>query len=1500
MAAPRNQNTCYDLQGNLFVPAQIDRVCAGNGEKQTDSDYGIPQGLDRADEIARAYRTALAAWQNFKQAMERTDLSAEQKLQSTQHFAQLFFQYGLGYNSPKQIPNIEVVDSPHPNEPLFFPVKFLLDQSTDALSSAQKLTETTVQAGTTQIVPLAGDGVHKASTILPLTVALADLDPRTKKRADLDTTSTMYAVQGEGQRKKSPFQMTQQLLNHDQRFLWAFAFNGYSVRLLRDTMTIARPSYLEFNLEEIFSGDHQADFTQMWLLLHASRANVSDDGLNVWERWVKAGYNAGQPARDKLSVSLRDALDILGNGFLHTQGEGNATLCHKLTTGELSAEDYNNQLMRLLYRFIFVFCLEEREIINTRMTRARAQQIAAARNQAAQQAYAEALTKAKAKAQQAPSTISVSNSDFAALPDKISSQENIGQSEQEEQLLNDIQPPVYVTADDILTEHFTAQQRYKEGYSLQRLRYQALKQRFQNDFCDAWEGACIVFEALAQGEQALALPALGGLFNHEQCADLMAANLSNKDFFDAMRLMRWAYLNGSYTLIDYKNMDIEELGSLYEGMLELVPQIVNDAGTLTFRLLDSSGNERKSTGSYYTPDFLVQSLIKTALDPVIAQKLKDNQQNPEQALLSLKVIDPACGSGHFLLAAARRIANELTQVRAQSMFQAPAPELYRHSLHEVISKCIYGVDVNPMAVELARMGLWLEGFAENEPLSFLDHHLQVGNSLLGVMDLETVKLGIDNDAYKPQSTEFAEFSCATKEVCAALKKQNTAERKQLNKDDHVRYTPLGAGTSTEITANAFATLNKLSATDLENEKAKQQIFEKYCQAIRLTPVYRACDLQIAAYLCPKTAQTQHLVPTSYDIARMCSNDLIEANSPEMQAKCEFAHQICEQNKVLHWPFMFPEAMSQGGFDFVLGNPPWEKPKIEDVKWFSTRVPPIANAQNASKRKQMINSLAQGNWAQEYPDDAKSMGLFNDINNTQQRALDLLTDPATDTQQAQTQSEWEQKIFATYMRDQYQAAAMSVFTHLSPESGARFPLTGEGDTNLFALFAELYFNLRCEQGTAGIVCPIGIISDNATRRFSQKLFAGKQARSVYHFNNTENIFSAVDGRYSFILLTMSSVEQVDCVFYATNERHLKDERRHVHFLPDDIPLINPNTQTVPLVRTEADLELCRKLYQRAPVLLQELPDGSQLNPWQVQTMSMFHMSNDSDLFLTKDTPAYEKALKQGKTLVPLYEGKLFHQFDHRFASYGINQQTGKLETCDVDVQQKQQSAFSITPRYWVDATNVQARLNQKQWTRNWLLALRKTARATDIRTLIASVIPALSAVGDKAPILLPNTTDNLAACLLATLNSLTVDYVNRCKQAGTDLSFFYIKQLPILPPEAFKEQDIAFICERVAKLTRTADDINEVWLTDYPAYTFQGPEERLQIRCELDAYIARMYGLTREELHYILDPADAMNDPTFPSVTFPGLKNKELKLYGEYRTQRLVLKAFDDLEAGTLK
>lgn len=164
--------------------------------------------------------------------------------------------------------------------------------------------------------------------------------------------------------------------------------------------------------------------------------------------------------------------------------------------------------------------------------------------------------------------------------------------------------------------------------------------------------------------------------------------------------------------MNYRDMDSEELGSVYESLLELVPVVTLGGGARIFGFVgddeegSTKGNARKLTGSYYTPDSLVQELIKSALEPVIAQTLKANPQEPVKALLGLSVCDPACGSGHFLLAAARRIAEEVAQLNAAD--GNPLPDDYRHALRDVVAHCIYGVDKNPMAVELARTALWLE------------------------------------------------------------------------------------------------------------------------------------------------------------------------------------------------------------------------------------------------------------------------------------------------------------------------------------------------------------------------------------------------------------------------------------------------------------------------------------------------------------------------------------------------------------------------------------------------------------------------------------------------------------------------------------------------------------------------------------------------------------------------------------------------------------------------
>lgn len=1305
---------------------------------------------------------------------------------------------------------------------------------------------------TTNIKPLTGAEGQRVSAIIPLTVVYAGLDPKTKKRSTLDSVMDACSITDSAQPKKvgrrSPFALTQELLNASGDYLWGMAFNGYSLRLLRDVMSFSRPSYVEFDLEAIFEGDNQAEFSHLYLMLHSSRAHVDSlSGLNVWEHWLNLCVEEGIPAREQLGQSMQEALVCLGTGFLRAKGTGNDALRTKLANHELSAQDYNHQLLRLMYRFLFIFCLEERGIIHTRPTKESiAQKLATLQAHALQ----DKLTAERQERTQDDAENEAPEQSFLDL--------NWGQVEVPE--LKDIEP---ITRQRVLRDYHRACALYDQAYALHRLRDMALKQRLFTNYQDLWASIKVVLKALSQGEEILALPALGGLFTADQCPDLMAAdvNLTNADLLQAMKLMRWATLQGVVTVIDYRNMNTEELGSLYEGLLELVPKVQwSDAHNRTsfrFGYAQANANERKSSGSYYTPDSLVQSLIKTALDPVIEQKLKDNPNDPETALLSLKVIDPACGSGHFLLAAARRIAEVIMKQKA--FMGAPAPVEYRKTLHDVISHCIYGVDLNPMAVELARMALWLEGVAENKPLSFIDHHLKVGNSLLGVMDLDVLKLGIPADAYKPQAPigkgEYA-LTLSEEVVCKLLDDCNSKERKVFAENQlDAGLNGLDDNLSTALAHLCYKNIDQLTADTLIAEERKAQQNNINQQAIEDSVPFKACNLLLAAFLSEKTQATQHLVPTTKDLDFLMTDPAGYEQSH--QDILNHAAKLCAENNVLHWPFAFMEVMDQGGFDCVLGNPPWEKFKVEEDKWFAPIKPEIANAKSSAIRKVMIDDLASSD------------------------------------------NESDRAIARAFVVAKYKAAAFSTINHLKPANGGRFPLTGVGDTNLSSYFSELALRVKNEYGTSGMVVPVGVITDDSTKLFSQFIFSQEHVYSVYHFDNTESIFPDVHNSYSFILLTLGNAKKADCVFYASNPAQLEDENRHVSFEPEDINLINPNTQTALLVRSDFDLKLCRKIYQSATVLVRVFGKDREESAWQVKThTSMFHRSGKSSAFVALNAVQAANAANLG--MAPLYESKLFNQFDHRYASFTFDDKGNITDKqIQVTLSQKQDSAFRIIPNYWVKQDLVNQRWLELGWNKPWALAWRNIARGSDGHTIVAAVLPANVAVSNSATVLMPHVCEKEAACLLALLNSLVVDFVMRLKVSGTNVSLFYAQQLPVLPPEAFKPEDVEFIASRVAMLTRTADDINAVWLTDYPAYTFQEPRERLMIRAQLDAYIAKMYGLTREELQYILDPSEVMG-PDHPSVTFPGLKRKEIELYGEYLTQRLVLTAYDAIMAGMLK
>ena len=762
------------------------------------------------------------------------------------------------------------------------------------------------------------------------------------------------------------------------------------------------------------------------------------------------------------------------------------------------------------------------------------------------------------------------------------------------------------------------------------------------------------------------------------------------------------------------------------------------------------------------------------------------------------------------------------------------------------------------------MALWLEGFAEGKPLSFLDHHLIVGNSLLGVFDLKEVSDWVPDAAYATGLT--ASFGGTRnkvddKAVCQALKKANASDRQSINRTMDTLHYSEDLFLPKDCT-DLLGHLESMASERLSDEKAKAATYARYRSDIADNRVTAVCNLYMSAFLCPKNEMTRALVPTSGTLFRVYSDG--DTNQDREQIK--LAKEVCRSSYVLHWPLIFPQVFAAGGFDCVLGNPPWEKAKVEDKKWFANRYPAIADAQTSAKRAKMIEALSYGRMATDF------LGLAP----------------------SEEQSAAEKALFEHYQDARQTAAAASNFCHLSDEPGShgRFPMTGTGDTNLYAYFAELATALVKKNGAVGLVVPAGMITDDATKAFSQTVFKGRVA-SAYHFDNTERLFP-IASHYSFILLTLRSSEKADCAFYATRLEHLDDKRRHVTFEPGDLKRFNPNTQTCVLVRTEADVEICRKLYQAAPVLVNENePDG---NPWGIRTMSMFHMSNDSGLFHTA---------KDSDDLVPLYEGKLFHQFDSRWATFDGTKKNSKGELVERDVTQAEKAdpGFTITPRYWVRKADVQARYVDRQgrrwWNEPWMLAFRDICRATDERTVIANVLPSHYAAGNKAPLVFPQCDEVQAACLLANLNSLVLDFVDRIKQASTSLNFFIFKQLPVIQPERYAEEDRDFIVPRVAALTRNSEEINAVWLTDYPAYSFQELRDRLKIRAELDAYYARLYGLTRRELEYVLCPQDVMGED-FPSVTFPGLAKKEKALYGEFLTKRLVLEAYDKLEAGELE
>jgi hypothetical protein len=622
---------------------------------------------------------------------------------------------------------------------------------------------------------------------------------------------------------------------------------------------------------------------------------------------------------------------------------------------------------------------------------------------------------------------------------------------------------------------------------------------------------------------------------------------------------------------------------------------------------------------------------------------------------------------------------------------------------------------------------------------------------------------------------------------------------------------------------------------------------------QVDPVKERLDAWTAVFFWPiKSSQT--LPPTTNDLvpdSRGMATGLTELQRADIGA-------LSQRNRFFHWQLEFPEVFEHNGFDCVLGNPPWERIKLQEHEFFAERDPEIAKAPNKAARDRLIKELAS--------------------------CLD-----------------GRRFLYAEFQAAKRSAEATGKFVR---ESGL-YPLTAVGDVNLYPLFTERSLVSLNGRGRTGLVVPTGIVTDDSTKTFFQHAAKQESLASVYGFFEVRQIFAGTDNRAAFALLTLCNerVARADLAFLLTSTDQLRDERRRFQFSAEDFALLNPNTRSCPVFRTHADADLTRTIYRRVPVLVDETRETNQWGL--IYRQGLFHSSNDAGMFNDNTASKLrERGARlsgnqfqlNGAVLLPLYEGKMVHQYQHRHGTYeGVLVSAGN-QVPSPEPAKLQDPNYTTLPHYWVDQSEVRSRLSGLGWSHEWLIAFRDVARATDERTGIFTVLPVSGLIDQFGLVVLTTQFESArVSCLIGNLNSLVFDYCLRPKVGGIHVKKYTLYQTAALAPSDYSDADMLFIKARVLELTYTAVDLRDfARFMDYEGPPFRWDEDRRAVlRAELDAYFGALYSLTRDELRFILNPQDVYGSD-FPGETFRVLKEREIKQYGEYRTGRLVLEAWDRL------
>ena len=1007
-----------------------------------------------------------------------------------------------------------------------------------------------------------------------------------------------------------------------------------------------------------------------------------------------------------------------------------------------------------------------------------------------------------------------------------------------------------------------------------------------------------LFRIIDQGDPSLGLPPYnGGLFALGASPLLEQARLPDATIAPIIHALSHAQgREGRRHFVNYRDMSVQQLGSIYERLLEQEP-IRKDDGKISIR---PNPYARKDSGSFFTPQELVDLIVERTLKPLAEERLKAFEDkaerlsgdgrpqeqrkaellklDPAEAVLNLKVLDPAMGSGHFLVTAVDFLSDYVSElieyvpavpdwldgvyvsplvervesIRREILRRAEASNwiLDKAQLTDqaiirrmVLKRCIYGVDKNPLTVELAKVSLWLHSFTVGAPLSFLDHHLRAGDALIGLRATEATR-------------ELKRLSLfASRAIVEAKAATEDMRRIEAMSDADVAEVRESAALFHEV---------EETTADLRN------LLDFLCGLRWLTAgkTKRACKVfeEPVSVTLGRRPEDAYSLLAEGPAASVAS----EISNTENSAWAEFkriwgkAKSISTRERFLHWEVSFPGVWHEwqtrrpeGGFDAVIGNPPWDRIKLQEVEWFSTRAREIALAPTAAMRRAAIQRLRE-----------RGDPLAAEFDAAKARADNL--------------------------------------GQLVRKSG-QFPLLGRGDVNLYSLFVERSMSLIKPEGFVGLLTPSGIYADKTAARFFKSVSTNGRVSALFDFENKKIFFKDIHASFKFCALIFGGekrrFDQTECAFFLHDTKTIHDKDRCFPLEPSDFVRVNPNTGTSPVFRSRRDAEVTRRVYERNPVLV-DRSSGREVKAWPVKYATMFHMTNDSGLFRTrKDLEEKEGAWPIGNNRfespsgrwVQLYEGKMVQAFDHRAASVVINPKNlhRPAQSKPPTPEQHRDPSWLPVPRFWV-------RESECGWPpkSGWIVGFKEITAPTNVRTFIASLLPTVG-FGNKVPVLKPETADRSEWLLAANLNAIVFDFVTRQKVQGQTLNLFILEQLPVVPLERYRAVSFGpktaeeIVREAVLGLTYTAHDmapfardLGHVDETGQVKPPFIWNEDRRRhLRSKLDAVFFHLYGVTnREDVHYIYS-------------TFPIVERQEKKAHGRYYSRDLCLAWMNALAAG---